>query len=68
MNRSFSTIKRVTALERIVSVSGCRACRDRPTRLYFVNDEPEPQLDCSVCGRHVVLLVRRNALVPNVGA
>src|SRR5436190_1559367 len=55
------------ALERVWAVAGCRACRDRPSRVYLFDGDQEPSLDCPVCGRRVVVLVRRYVLVPDIG-
>lgn len=56
--------RRLTTLERRWTGFDCRSCRNRPTRLFLVNDDPEPAPDCDRCGRHVVHLIRRYILVP----
>jgi hypothetical protein len=67
MRAAASTVRRVRALVRVWSVAGCLACRDLPSRVYLFAGDPGPQLDCPVCGRRVVILVRRYVLVPDVG-
>jgi hypothetical protein len=56
------TARRVRARERLAPV-GCRVCRDRPSRVYLFEGDPEPDPDCPACGRRVVVLVRRYVLV-----
>jgi hypothetical protein len=56
--------RRLAALEQVRAPTGCPLCRDRPTRVYLINDDPEPPADCTACGRQVVQMVRRYLLIP----
>lgn len=67
MRTSMRTATRLRNLERVWTTVGCRVCRDRPSRVYLFEDDPEPQRDCPVCGRQAVILIRRYHLVSDVG-